>query len=157
MLDIKKDHLRDYATNAFCAYAKNNKLSFDEVRKQIYNTALNDAWNMSPDRAIIYAEEKVNKHMPELLDIMAVDKALDILRLGGEYDILKAVEKVYFTLPDNIRKCDISDRVTQLSITLPASERSIYYWLSKARLLFAALRGLNCADSFFRDNKKRSG
>lgn len=138
-----KDSIRDYATAAFCLYAKNGRASYEQVREWVYKTALNDAWNQSPEKAVAHAEAEVTRHMPKLLDIMAVDKTIEIFKMGNETNIIKAIEAVYFTLPDKIGKSDIQNRVIRLSIELPASERSIYNWLKKARLLFASLRGLN--------------
>lgn len=140
---MKKDNIRDYATNAFCLYAKNGQAGYEQVREWIYKTALNDAWNKPPEKAVAFAESEVERNMPKLLDIRAVEDTIRIFKMGNEYDIVKAVEAVYFTSPHKIGRNDIHSRVVKLAAELPASEASIYRWLKKARLLFASLRGLN--------------
>lgn len=150
---MKKDHIRDYATEAFRYYAACGCPTSEQVKEQIY-TQISErssrdytevAAVMSTSSATEYgamaAEDAFERHKAEILDILAVEKALAELR----YDpaVIRAIEMVYFPNPDKeLRKGDISDRVHVAELMIPASERTIYYWLKKARKIFARHRGL---------------
>lgn len=145
---MKKDITRDYATEAFRLYAAMGKPSYEEATKQIYNAALNDCEFKNPETANIAAETAVRNAAPLLLDILAVEKTIDILERGNKAHIARAVFDVYFVQPDQpLRRGDITARVQYHSLTAFASERNIYLWLKEARLLFAAVRGLRIAEA----------
>lgn len=146
-----KDHIRDYATEAFRFYAKNGK-SAEKFKQKIYiealeeikkrETSVKDGISKPTEKAIIAAEEAVSERISEILDMEAVDKVL------AEFDVRrkvinKAIEIVYFTDPDKeLQSGDIKNRVVKASVEIHADERSIYRWLKKARELFAYQRGL---------------
>ena len=140
---MKKDFTRDYATEAFRLYADMGKPSYDEASKSIYNKAIADCEFKNPDIAVSIAEAAVNRATPLLLDILAVEKTIEILQRGGKEHIVRAVENVYFVQPKlPLRRGDITARVRRYSLTAFASERVVYTWLKEARLLFASVRGL---------------
>ena len=145
---MKKDFTRDYATEAFRMYAAMNKPTYDEAVKIIYNKALKECEFKNPELANLAAESAVTNATPLLLDIMAVEKTISILRNGNKSHIADAVSDVYFTQPTlPLRRGDISARVRRHSLEYFASERNIYLWLKEARLLFAALRGLRISEA----------
>lgn len=53
------------------------------------------------------------------------------------------MEQVYFINQNkDLEKGDITIRILKASIKIPASERQIYKWLSKARKIFVVNRDL---------------
>lgn len=147
---LKKDNIRDYATEAFRFYAACGKKTsgeiIEKVKAEIYTKSRKEylrSGRGSADDATAYAvmaaEDAIKEMGAEISDIVAVEKTMWRLNTHQK----KAVEIVYFTDADkSLEKNDISDRVHQAEIEIPASERSIYEWLAKARRIFAEERGL---------------
>ena len=110
---MKKDHIRDYATEAFRYYARNK--------------------GKVPDGASDAAAA----------DVIEVEKVMCELQDRNEpyaADVLKAV---YFLHPQYpLRRRDISMRVINAAFSFQTNERKVYYILAEARRLFAAFRGL---------------
>lgn len=145
---MKKDFTRDYATEAFRLYAAMGKPTYDEAKQIIYNKALSDCEFKEPEVATQTAEIAVEKATPLLLDILAVEKTIDILTRGGKTHIVRAVEDVYFVQPKlPIRRGDITARARRHSIITPTSMPSVYRYLKEARMLFAAVRGLRLPEN----------
>jgi hypothetical protein len=147
-----KSHIRDYATEAFRFYAKIN-MSADKYKQKIYDEALFDYKNKvkgsgiscPTEAAIIAAENEVTQKLAEIKDMEAVEMALAEIRARAyeRSDIVQAIEMVYFKDADKpLEKGDIHNRVHFAELNIPASESSIYRWLSKARTIFAEQRGL---------------
>lgn len=147
-----KDYLRDYATAAFRFYAKNGK-SADKYREEIYNQALEeirkketnvkDGISKPIEAAIMAAEKAVDEKIAEIKDMEAVEMVLAELKGTRRIFIVQAIEVVYFKdCNKDLSIGDIQDRVKAAAIELPASERSVYYWLKQARELFSYQRGL---------------
>ena len=141
----KKDHIRDYATEAFRFYAKSGG-------KEAYIKTLVDDINKSKgtgickptESALVSKEKVIESRAAELADIEAVEKVLSILtKLSqGEY-IKKSIELVYFKdCWKDITWGEITERIIKAEIEIPASRAQIYRWLRKARELFAEERGL---------------
>jgi hypothetical protein len=148
-----KDHIRDYATDAFRYYARLGRPTYEELRLAIYNAALESSrreiehvQEPLPDptaAAVANAQRALDEREGELRDIDAVCRTIEIMQHEGRQDCLLALEYVYFAAPDQpLERGDITDRVHSASINIPVSERSVFYWLSKARMLFAIERGL---------------
>ncbi len=147
---MKKDNIRDYATEAFRFYASCGKLTAAQleqmVRNAIYEKSKKEfcrsGMGMHSDAtayAVMKAEDAVGEMQAEFEDIIAVEKTMQRLT----YHQRKAVEIVYFTDPDKeLEKNDISNRVHRAELEIPASEQSIYRWLRKARRMFAEERCL---------------
>lgn len=148
---VKKDSIRDYATEAFRFFASCGCLSSEQIkerlREEIYDASKREMIrlgtpSMPSDKtamAVMKAEDELEYYKAELLDILAVEKTL--ARLSPP--MKRAVEIVYFTRPQEpITKGELSGRVHQAEIEIPASERNIYYWLREARRIFAQERGL---------------
>jgi hypothetical protein len=147
---LSLDYLRDYTTAAFKFYARNGK-STEKYKKKIYldaiengmiKSGLRSSGISSPTEAmIIAAEREVNNKLAEIQDMESVERTLAELFVLKRYDILQAVDIVYFK--DCVEKNeDIKAKVHQAEIFIPASERSIYRWLKIARNTFATERGL---------------
>lgn len=157
---MKKDYIRDYATEAFRFYATIGMTS-DEYRNKIAQEAIE---NMSkkevsisssgPGRPtesqLLYSEKLVEEKLSAIYDIDAVEKTLkecETTYLGRE--IKKVIEIVYFTeAKQPIRKGDIRDRVLKVCDELHISESTAYRHLKKARLLFAHNRGLRVEEYY---------
>lgn len=147
---MRKDNIRDYATEAFRYYAANGRRTstelMQEVKDMIYEQSHREIFRSGSGShsditaySVMKAEDKVVDMTAEFLDIMAVEKTLMQL---DEYQRL-AVEIVYFTdAKKELEKGDISKRVHKAGLTIPASERNVYNWLAKARRVFAKERGL---------------
>ncbi|KOF56802.1 hypothetical protein AGR56_09050 [Clostridium sp. DMHC 10] len=147
-----KDHIRDYATEAFRFYAS-VRMTADQYKKMIYDETLenykkkemNCSFNISKpvEAAIMAAEKEVDKRIAEIRDLEAVEMTLAELGAMHRWDIVQAIKIVYFKEPEEeIEKGEIQNRVHTAELEVPASERSIYYYLRKARKLFAEKRGL---------------
>ncbi len=154
---MKKDNIRDYATEAFRFYAACGKLTADEimqkVREDIYTESAGDFlisgsgnYSDAVAHALMKAEDTIKEMESEIRDIMAVEKTLKRLTIHERM----AVEIVYFTDPEGeLKKNEISDRVHKAEFSIPASERSIYGWLARARRIFAEERGLRTTKKNF--------
>jgi len=141
---MKKDHIRDYATEAFRFYAKSGG------REKYIKNLIEDLERKkgsgicSPtEAALISKEDVIADKTAELADIEAVDKVLHALDVCGYRVIIQVIEYVYFAdCWRDIERGDISSRVHHAELHIPASERQIYYWLRKARRMLAMERGL---------------
>lgn len=152
---MKKDNIRDYATEAFRFYAACGRLTAEELRQkvkeEIYRQSRREYFRggsgMPSDAtayAAIAAEDAVREMQAEFADILAVEKVLQ--RLNRQQRM--AVEIVYFAEPERpLERNDISNRVHRAELEIPASERSIYGWLYRARRIFAEERGLRTTKS----------
>ena len=150
-----KDYLKDYATAAFRFYALNGK-SAEKYKKQIYDDVIETIRQRevrvkgsggSPTEAmLIEAENMISFKMAEIKDMESVEatiKQLEVMRFGQGRGIIQAIEFVYFKDANKeIIKGDIYNRVHHAELFIPASERSIYYWLRQAREIFSIERGL---------------
>lgn len=147
----RKDHIRDYATEAFRFYKSSGGAEL--YKDKIWNDALirsqksdikNDSISKPTEAAVMRAQRAVDEAVSAIEDLEAVERTLDIIRgMKSGSAILEAVDTVYFTEPDkDIEKGDIQARVHKAEINIPASERTIYYWLKRARKMFAVERGL---------------
>lgn len=145
---MKKDHIRDYATEAFRYFAAKGKPSYRTLKAQYMAEALEDyqrehekgsGIGKPTEAAVIYAEREVEKKMAELLDILAVEKVY----YTSKPLVREVVEIVYFTdAEEPLRKGDISARVCKASLETFTSERGVYAILKAVRLKFAEERGL---------------
>lgn len=143
---MKKEHTRDYVTEAFRLYAAMGQPTYERAKADIYNAELAKHSGNNPSVAIAQAEAAVNNNAPMLLDILAAERTMDLLERGDKEYIVEAVKAVYFVRPTApLRRGDISKRVRYHSLNYPADERTIYRWLKEARLLYAAIRGLRIA------------
>ena len=140
-----KDHTREYATAAYRFYAYTggykkyiNELLGDLKRQKGIGT-------VSPTEGALICKERIlEERSAELADLEAVERSIHIIEtLENGRDILQAVEMVYFKdCQRDIKRGEIQERVHYAEIHIPASERQIYYWLNKARKIFANERGL---------------
>ncbi|WP_312071834.1 hypothetical protein [Anaerotignum propionicum] len=147
---MKKDNIRDYATEAFRYYAACGRKTADECKEQvkemIYEQSSREivrsgsgTHSDSTAYRAMEAEDATCEMAAEFLDIIAVRKTL--MQLNE--DQRTAVEIVYFTdAKKELQKGEISKRVHRAEMQIPASERNIYNWLAKARRVFARERGL---------------
>ena len=112
---MKKDLIRDYATEAFRLYARMGCPALREIGGEGGTAA----------------------------DLRAVSEVMRILALQGKAEIVAAVRAVYFVAPQQeIRRGSISERVEAFAETYPTSVPSVYRWLRAARELFGKVRGL---------------
>lgn len=145
-----KDYIRDYATAAFRFYAVNNK-NTEAFKEKIRQDALETiakregkSSTCSPTEGmLIKAENALIEKMASIADMEAVDKTLAELEVKRRRDIIKTIEMVYFDdCNQELDKGFIQTKVQFASIALEVSERTVYNYLKKARVLFAYSRGL---------------
>lgn len=155
---MKKDHIRDYATEAFRYYARLGKPKFEDVKEKIYQEAIEESKKnelktnniCSPtELAMMRADKAVLEKKGELEDILAVEETLK--QLAYEYngaEILSVVDRVYFVQPDKaIEKGELKNRVLAAIEELHIGERTAWRYLAKARDMFAENRGLRVSDN----------
>jgi hypothetical protein len=145
---MKKDHIRDYATEAFRYFAAKGKPSYRTLKAQYMAEALDNyqrehekgsGIGKPTEASVIYAEREVEKKMAELLDILAVEKVY----YASKPLVREVIEIVYFKdATEPLRKGDISARVCKASLETFTSERGVYAILKAVRLKFAEERGL---------------
>ena len=112
---MKKDLIRDYATEAFRLYARMGCPPSKEIGGEGATAA----------------------------DLRAVCEVLRILALQGKEEVIAAVRAVYFVSPrQEIERGSISARVEAFAVEYPTSVPSVYRWLRVARHLFGKVRGL---------------
>lgn len=145
-----KNHIRDYATEAFRFYARNGK-SVEKYKKKIYDEALQELSQVKgsgiscpTEAAIMRAEAALNEKIAEIKDMEAVELTMAELQASGRYhDCIQAIKIVYFKDAEKeLYKGDIHNRVHVAEIEISASEKTIYRWLALVRKLFAEKRGL---------------
>lgn len=145
---MRKDITRDYATDAFRVWALWGCPSYDDAITKVRKEAEARAVGHDPAIDAALADAEVEKRMPVLLDIMACEQTFIMLRRHGKGHICRVVEAVYMKEPHRlIKRNDITSRVLKISAQLPAHESTIYRYLSEARRLFAAFRGLRIDES----------
>lgn len=146
-----KSHTRDYATAAFRFYAlvggweRYKKKIWDEaVERQHKLEGVKDRISCPTEAAITRAEDAVDAAAAELKDLEAVEKTIiQLERMWNGNDIVKVLKMVYMTEPQrDPERGEISERVHKAELNIPASEKTIYRWLSTARRIFAQERGL---------------
>jgi hypothetical protein len=141
----RKDHIRDYATEAFKFYAKSGgKETYIKTLVDDINKSKGTGISNPTESALVSKEKIIESRAAELADIEAVEKVIIILsKLSqGEY-IKKSIELVYFKdCWKDITWGIISERIINAEMSIPASRAQIYRWLGKARELFAEERGL---------------
>lgn len=154
---MKKDNIRDYATEAFRFYAACGRLTAEQLKQRVYEDIysrqkreyLRSGSGMLSDTtayAVMAAEDAMRDMRAEFEDIIAVEKTLQRLTQPQR----QAVELVYFINPEQpLERNDISERVHRAELEIPASERSIYGWLYRARKIFAEERGLRTTKKKF--------
>lgn len=143
---MKKEHTRDYVTEAFRLYAAMEQPTYERAKADIYKTELAKRSGDDPSVAVARAEAAVNNNAPMLLDILAVERTMELLERGEKGYIVEAVKAVYFVRPTvPLRRGVISERVRCFALLYPADTSTVYRWLKEARLLCAAIRGLRTA------------
>jgi hypothetical protein len=142
---MSKEFSRDYATAAFRFYAKTGGPE-KYIADLIADTQRQKGPGVtSPTESALMVKERIlAERAAELADLEAVDRTMHIISmLEGGKEVRQAVEIVYFKKCwAEIQKGDIRGRVHEAELMIPASERQVYYWLKKARIIFAEERGL---------------
>lgn len=140
---MKKDPTRDYTTAAFRSFSALG-MTYEQAKESVYHAEIEKWSHLNPSIAVIQAQKAVQQSGPMLLDILSVEKTLEILERGGKPYIVDAVKAVYFFRPTApLRKGEISLRVRRFALSVPTDERTVYRWLREARMMCAAVRGLN--------------
>ncbi len=137
---MSKDHIRDYATEAFRFYARwGGRDSYVKSLLADLQQQRGSGICFPTESALIHKEQVMREHMAEIADLEAVEVVMKVC----DTDVRQAVEMVYFYKPyESIEWGDIKQRVHYAEIHMPAGERSIYRWLAEARKIFAEERGL---------------
>ena len=126
-----KDRSKDYATAAFRDFAQHGRVSRAELEQKLY--AAERKKTASEELAVKYIKD----NEPLLADIDAVWQTVIQLKQQSP-DGLRAVEEVYFLYPGiPLRRNDIVMRIRFFALNEGISERTVYFWLKKARHLFS--------------------
>lgn len=147
---MKKCAYRDYATEGFRIYAQlGNSATY---KQRLWNEAIAENINESggsgiskpTESAIIHAEKRLDEYVAVIADLEAAESAIRMINnLKEGSHILATLNMVYMKDPfSDIERNVISERVLAAQDIIGASEKTIYRWLAKARLIFAAERGL---------------
>ena len=148
MIYIKKDALRDYATDAFIFWARHGCPTYDEAVERIRKRALDRTWGIDPQKAKQYADAEIEKARAGLEDIRACEAVFKKLNGSGRELVCSAVRAVYMADPwGKVKRGEYSARALRFALDVPLSERQVYYYLEMARDLFAVERGLRIDDS----------
>ncbi|MEA4816889.1 MAG: hypothetical protein VB120_08605 [Lachnospiraceae bacterium] len=147
---MKKNHIRDYATEAFRFYARTGSAAkykqelWDEVIKATNRSNYGGGIGNPTEAAVSRMEKRLEDARAEIADLEAVERTISTLeKMRNGSEMLLALHLVYMANPHKeIEKGEISERMHQAEVKIPASERQIYRWLSKARYIFATERGL---------------
>lgn len=141
---MKKDIIRDYATNAFVRYASLGCPTKEDLIAKIRSDCYKRLSLQQPQYIVMKADAEVQARAPLIEDVEAVNKVFDILKGQDREYISEAIKAIYFIQPNRIpRKGEIVERVTAYAVNVPCSTKTVYTWLKSARLLFARMRGLN--------------
>lgn len=154
---MKKEIIRDYATEALICYYKLGCPSEDEHREKIRAEIARRFSLHEPEYIYKREEREIYLNRALLADIAAAHKTMQMLR--GELpmdgfdldharkrgaEIADAVQAVYFGLHrEKQRSRRIIGRVVAYSVDHGVSERTVYNYLKLARRLFAYNRGLS--------------
>ncbi len=145
---METDVTKAYITEAFRLYARLGYPCREKAQEITRGKEAEPGKSVPPDRARAQAKKPAENKAPLLLDLLAVESTLSLLRNEKKEDVIAAVTAVYFVNPSApLRRGDISDRVRRFAMTCPADERTVYRWLKYARLLCAAKRGLRIPDA----------
>ncbi len=156
---MKKDHLTDYATNAFREYAAAGCPTYEQLRnKLLTNAALSSSGERLPvdqphsvptEAAVLAAEIRYDGAEGRLQDIYAVIRTIELL--GKERDgelIIRCLKNVYFPEPTRpLKRREITERVLQTAVTEHIDERTVFRKLRDARKIFSTERGLNTSEN----------
>ncbi len=148
---MKKNHYRDYATEAFrflesrgSSSAYKERIYNEMLRyQQLKESSVESGVSAPTEAAVMRAELAVEAARAEIADLEAAEFALEaVCKLRGE-TALRAVKAVYMLLPDmELSRGEIESRVIAASIYLCTGRATIYRWLALARRIFAEERGL---------------
>jgi hypothetical protein len=147
---MKKNHFRDYATEAFRFYAREG--SSEEYKRAIWEDAIqkqnkhdgNRDISAPTEAAIIRAEAALRAKTSEIADLEAVEYAINVITSMdmGRYR-MEALRAVYMAEPHrDPERGEISARVERAAVDIHIDPRQIYRWLRDARRIFAEARGL---------------
>ena len=147
---MRKSHIRDYATAAFQFYACAG--SSEKYKADLWEKAIEQQHKCEgrggisnpSEAAVMRAEQALEQAAADIHDIEAVERTIRILEntIGG-YNIIKVLKMVYMADPHrDPERGEISERVHKAELNIPASEKTVYRWLSSARRIFADERGL---------------
>ena len=137
-----KDHLRDYCTEAFRFYARwGSRDAYIKALISDLQRQRGGGVNSPTEAALIHKEQVMRERAAEIADIDAVQMVMNVC----EREVRMAVEMGYLDKPyEQLEWGDIKMRVHKASRMISASERNVYRYLRRARMVFAEERGLRC-------------
>jgi len=147
---MRKSHIRDYATAAFQFYAlvgsrdKYKKIIWEQAIREQHKREGRSGISKPSEAAVMRAETALEQVQAEIADLEAVERTIRMVeKMRPGHDIMHALAIVYMAEPHREpERGEISMRVHKAELWIPASEKTVYRWLAKARLLFAEERGL---------------
>ena len=147
---MKKQHYRDYATDAFRFLAAQGSSS--KYKQKIWNEAIEEQRRLEvtgtgiscpTEAAILRADEAIFDAQAAISDLEAAEFAISTLEQLQGTNAVKTLKTVYMLDPNRpIRRREIVNRVKACATEFYISDRKIYEWLETAREEFAKKRGL---------------
>lgn len=117
---MNKDNICDYTISMFRFYAQ-----------------------MGEPDAVKIEQLREGRKLPDILDLEAVNRTLNILEDQQDYLAIAAVKDIYFTAAQRrLYKSEISQRVIKFTLENYISERIVWKCLNKARRIAAEQRQL---------------
>lgn len=149
-----RDHLRDYATNAFIAYARAGKPTYTDLRDRLLKKAaskssdgiaVQSAPGKPTEAAVMAAQAELDKAAGILGDLLAVDRTIEQIKMRPDgNEIMYCLNTVYFFAAHRpLQRGEITERATYAASEMPADIRTVFRKLAIARKIFAIERGLN--------------
>lgn len=140
---VKRDYLRDYATEAFARYGKLGEISRETYSEKLKQDIRQQMRHLDPGLITKKVESELERYSGMLDDIEAARKTLEYFTESNRQYISDAVRAVYMAPPHNVPSHrEVVYRVRYHALCVPVTEKQVYKWLQMARVLFAKERGL---------------
>lgn len=140
---LKKDNVRDYATEAFRYWASVGCPTYDEAVARIKKRALEKAKGQSAEIKAAFVSACIDQRQGALADIKACDECFCYLRAHGKECVCSAVREIYMAFSrKRLARGELSGRVVRFAMDNFYGERTVYKFLDEACERFAGYRGL---------------
>ncbi len=142
---LKKDNVRDYATEAFRYWASVGCPTYDEAVARIKKRALEKAKGQSAEIKAAFVSACIDQRQGALADIKACDECFCYLRAHGKECVCSAVREIYMAFPrKRLARGELSGRAVRFGMENYYSAAQVYRFLEEACDRFAVYRGLRC-------------
>lgn len=140
---MKKDHNRDYATEAFRYWAAVGCPTYENALGRIIKRAQEKAKGQPAEVKAAFIDACIEQRMGALLDIKACDECFKYLNAHGKECVCSAVREVYMAFPrKRLARGELSGRVVRFGMDNYYSSAQVYRFLEEACDRFVENRGL---------------